>query len=142
MKKLLLAWITCITMNSFAQQKLDNEIIIKERINYDSIKSLLTSKNFALVNSDTNIISTYPRLMLYCPVWIKLTIQRKDTFTVISAVYREDVSMGYGSIDYKKTFLKVEYYKNENLDIRKAWDLMAHIVQQLSNKLPYFNTSN
>lgn len=127
----------CQSSILFAQKKGDNTVVIPNDVSLTQIKTALFKNGYAIINSDSNFISTSEKEMKKQAIVLRFLIARIDSVTYIKAQYKSSVNVSlFGNVAANE-FLLPEFTGMKGSPVRAAWDELDKIAKEISPEVSY-----
>lgn len=136
--KYLFAILIIISLQTKAQIKKDNTIVISEAVSLSKLKNVLFMNGYALeALTDTLYLSTQAKELPKESIAIKLLIAKADTITFIKGLWKSTLSISIAGVKTESEFSQLDFGGVKNSPYRKAWNEVNRIATLLSDKITY-----
>lgn len=134
MKYCIFLLVLFTSVNTRAQKKLDNTIIVDTVRSIKEIKQILFNNGYTVEGSDTTFFVTTPKQMKSAAA-LRLMFARTDTSIIIKGQYKLQVELVLFNTPIKNDFEPVEYrLSKQNLNYEYFGE-MNKVAKQLGNKI-------
>lgn len=135
MKSLLISLILSPLLTYSQPKRLDNTIIVKNRIDLNSLKSYLFQHGYMVEGSDTVFITSSAK-SIGAKVF-KFNILRSDTSTIIKGQMKITVEGTLWGSTIKEEFQQVYYVKSKENLMWDCWNEMAALAVYIGSSISY-----